>query len=77
MVENPLSVYRDGGDDEENPFSIPSELNNLTILVEGTFLYVNADMLKLFSAVFKAMLSDVSKKDNKIKSNYLERKLAM
>jgi len=58
MVENPLSVYRDGGDDEENPFSIPSELNNLTILVEGTFLYVNADMLKLFSAVFKAMLSD-------------------
>jgi len=60
MVQNPLYEFivvllRDV---EKNPFDIPNKLSNVTIQVEDTLLYVNADILKVFSPVFNAMLSE-------------------
>jgi len=56
-MKNPKSGLPDNHQ-IENPFVNEDEENNILIIVENTHLYVNGDMLKILSPVFRAMLSE-------------------
>jgi len=58
-IENPLSLANTSGlKVAENPFLKHDEETDVAIVVENTELYVNGDILKIFSPVFRAMLSE-------------------
>jgi len=60
MIVNPLASFIDNNE-LDNPFKNSDDSSNVVITVEDTILNVNADILKMHSPVFNAMLSNHSK----------------